>query len=56
MMGNLTIKGWYTSSDEIPQPTSIVTGKNLRKPEPPTERERVLQSIAQFCEDQKDKA
>jgi hypothetical protein len=26
--------GWSTSEDEIPQPTSIITGQNLRKPQP----------------------
>jgi hypothetical protein len=29
-MGTVTHKGWYTSSDEIPQPTSILIGRNLR--------------------------
>jgi hypothetical protein len=30
-MGKLTNHGWSTSSDEIPQPTSILLGANLRK-------------------------
>ena len=30
-MGKVTHKGWSTSSDEIPQPISIVTGQNLRQ-------------------------
>ena len=54
-MGKLTIKGWSTSLDEIPQATSIIMGKNLRqnsKPAPASERERVLRSIVQFCQDQ----
>jgi hypothetical protein len=32
-MGNLTIKGWSKPGDEIPQPTGIVMGRNLRNPE-----------------------
>lgn len=30
-MGKVTYLGLLTSSDEIPQPTSILLGKNLRK-------------------------
>jgi hypothetical protein len=30
-MGKLIIKGWSKPSDEIPQPTSIIMGANLRK-------------------------
>ncbi len=30
-MGKVTHHGWYSSSDEIPEPTSILLGKNLRK-------------------------
>jgi hypothetical protein len=29
-MGTVTHHGSYTSSDEIPQPTSILLGRNLR--------------------------
>ncbi len=43
-MGTVTHHGWRTSSDEIPQPTSIVMGKNLRsnsgKPSKPPKREQ----------------
>jgi hypothetical protein len=37
-MGKVTHRGWYSSSDEIPQPISVVLGSNLRqnsKPQPP---------------------
>jgi hypothetical protein len=30
-MGKVTNHGWVNSSDEIPQPTSILLGRNLRK-------------------------
>jgi hypothetical protein len=30
-VGTITHHGWSTSSDEIPQPISIVTGQNLRQ-------------------------
>ena len=30
-MGKVTHHGWYSSSDEIPQPISILMGSNLRK-------------------------
>ncbi len=30
-MGKVTHLGWSSSSDEIPEPTSILLGKNLRK-------------------------
>jgi len=30
-MGEVTHHGWRTCTDEIPQPTSIITGANLRK-------------------------
>jgi hypothetical protein len=30
-MGKVTNHGWSTSSDEIPQPISVVMGRNLRK-------------------------
>jgi hypothetical protein len=33
-MGTVTHHGWYTSEDEIPQPTSIIMGRNLRTPAP----------------------
>jgi hypothetical protein len=52
-MGNLTIKGWSTSSDEIPQPTGIVLGRNLRKPKQLSEAEKVLNDIKQYCAEQK---
>ena len=29
-MGNFTWKGWQTSAEDAPQPTSILYGKNLR--------------------------
>jgi hypothetical protein len=29
-MGKVTHRGWYNSSDEIPEPTSVVLGRNLR--------------------------
>jgi hypothetical protein len=54
VMGNLTIKGWSTSSHEIPQPTGILMGRNLRPPQPAlTERERVLRSIEEFIANEK---
>jgi hypothetical protein len=31
-MGTVTHHGWRTSSDEIPQPTGVIMGRNLRKP------------------------
>ena len=31
-MAKVIDHGWSTSSDEIPQPTSIIMGANLRKP------------------------
>jgi hypothetical protein len=53
-VAKVTHEGWYSSSDEIPQPISVVMGANLRKqPAPLSEAERVLQSIAEFCEAQK---
>ena len=30
-MGKVTHHGWYSSSDEIPEPTSILLGNNLRR-------------------------
>ena len=30
-MGKVTYHGFYSSSDEIPEPTSILMGRNLRK-------------------------
>jgi hypothetical protein len=30
-MGKVTHRGWYSSSDQIPQPISILMGNNLRK-------------------------
>jgi len=55
-MGKVTHHGWYTSSDEIPQPISIVMGQNLRPQAPaPTERERALQSITEYFEDREDR-
>jgi hypothetical protein len=39
-MGTVTHHGWLKPGDEIPQPTGIVMGRNLRKPEPAPERER----------------
>ncbi len=30
-MGKLIDLGWYSSSDAIPEPTSILLGKNLRQ-------------------------
>jgi hypothetical protein len=35
-MGKTTNEGWSTSSDEILQPNSVLTGPNLRKPSAPT--------------------
>jgi hypothetical protein len=31
-MGELIWKGWSTKAEDIPQPTSILFGANLRKP------------------------
>jgi hypothetical protein len=31
-MGELIWKGWSTKAEDIPQPTSILLGANLRKP------------------------
>jgi hypothetical protein len=44
-MAKVINKGWYSSSDEIPQPISVVLGKNLRqnsKPQspPPKDEEK----------------
>jgi hypothetical protein len=33
-MGTVTHKGWYKPGDDIPQPTSIIMGRNLRTPAP----------------------
>jgi len=52
-MGNLTIKGWSTSSDEIPQPTSIILGRNLRKPKQLSEAEKLFKDIKAYCAEQK---
>jgi hypothetical protein len=53
-MGKLINEGWSKPGDEIPQPTSIIMGRNLRKPEPAlTEREKVLKSISDFCAEQR---
>ena len=30
-MGKVTHHGWYSSSDEMPEPISILLGNNLRK-------------------------
>jgi hypothetical protein len=58
-MGNLTIKGWYTSSDEIPLPVGVVLGRNLRKPSPTPEPKQDpapfgldVSGIAQWIADQ----
>jgi hypothetical protein len=48
-MGTITHHGWRKPGDSIPQATSIITGKNLRKnsePAPPPEAERAEQPIA----------
>jgi hypothetical protein len=40
-------KGWSTSSDEIPQPISVVLGKNLRqnsRPQSPPPKDEDKQS------------
>jgi hypothetical protein len=55
-MGKHIHEGWYTSSDEIPQPTSIIRGRNLRKPEPAAPDIRRpfghdLRDIAKWIED-----
>jgi hypothetical protein len=39
-MGTVKHHGWSTSEDEIPQPTSIVMGKNLRQSERSQEEPR----------------
>ena len=55
-MGKVIHEGWSRPGDDIPQPTGIVMGRNLRKPEPAaTERERVLQSITEYFEDREDR-
>lgn len=52
-MGTVTHHGWRKPSDEIPQPTSIIMGRNLRPPQPElSEREKVLESIRDFCDEQ----
>jgi hypothetical protein len=33
-MGKLIIEGWSKPGDEIPQPTGILMGRNLRPPQP----------------------
>jgi hypothetical protein len=56
-MGKVTHQGWSKPGDEIPMPVGIVMGANVRKqparPAPLSEAERVLQSIAEYCETQK---
>jgi hypothetical protein len=53
VMGTVTHHGWRKPSDEIPQPTSIIMGRNLRPPQPElSEREKVLKSIRDFCDEQ----
>jgi hypothetical protein len=53
-MGKLIIEGWSKPGDEIPQPTGILMGRNLRPPQPAlTERERVLRSIEEFIANEK---
>jgi fido (protein-threonine AMPylation protein) len=46
-------EGWSTSEDDIPQPTSIVLGRNLRKPKQLSEAEKLLKDIKQYCAEQK---
>jgi hypothetical protein len=54
MMGTVTHHGWSKPGDEIPQPTGIIMGRNLRPPQPAlTEREKVLKSIKQYIANEK---
>jgi hypothetical protein len=42
-------EGWSKPGDEIPQPTDVMMGRNLRPPQPElSEREKVLASITQY--------
>jgi hypothetical protein len=52
-MGKFTYHGLRTSSDEIPQPISVVMGRNLRKPRQPSEAEKLLKDLKQYCAEQK---
>ena len=53
-MGKVIHEGWSTSEDDIPQPTSIVMGRNLRPPQSAlTEREKVLKSIEEYIANEK---
>jgi hypothetical protein len=48
--------GWSKPGDDVPQPTSIVMGANLRKPSPTPEPKPFgldLSGIAKWIEDQK---
>jgi hypothetical protein len=51
--------GWSKPGDDIPQPTSIVMGANLRKPSPTLEPKHApfgldLSGIAKWIEDRKE--
>jgi hypothetical protein len=52
-MGTVVLHGWSKPGDEIPQPTGIVMGRNLRKPEQLSEAEKILKSIKDFCDEQR---
>jgi hypothetical protein len=52
-MATVTHHGWSKPSDDIPQPVGVVLGRNLRPRPPLTEAEKVMQSIADFCAEQK---
>ena len=46
-------EGWVTSSDDIPQPTGIIMGRNLRKPRQPSEAEVLIKDFTEYCAAQK---
>jgi hypothetical protein len=53
-MGTVTHHGWSKPGDDIPQPVSIVMGRNLRPPQAAlTEREKVLRSIEEYIANEK---
>jgi hypothetical protein len=54
-MGKVTHHGWYKPGDDIPQPTGIIMGRNLRKSKPAPAVDRPfshdLRDIAKWIED-----
>ena len=56
-MANLTFKGSYKSGEPIPEPTSVIYGKNLKKTvkEKPPEKEQVEEPTEKPRQDYFDK-